>query len=101
VASADTALVRAIVDLGRDLWLPVVAEGVETAAQRQALLSFGCPQAQGVLFAPPVPAEVVGAVLGARRLEPRAQPSWDLDLAGAGAAAGAGAVAASAPRTHA
>ena len=74
VASADTALVRAIVDLGRDLWLPVVAEGVETTAQRQALLSFGCPQAQGLLFARPLDVGEVVAVLEAGHLDPRTVP---------------------------
>ncbi|WP_210357993.1 bifunctional diguanylate cyclase/phosphodiesterase [Sphingomonas beigongshangi] len=52
VGDDETArsIVRAIVGLGRSLNLPVVAEGVETEAQRQMVLEEGCPQAQGYLF---------------------------------------------------
>jgi predicted signal transduction protein with EAL and GGDEF domain len=41
----------------------VVAEGVETAAQRQALGRLGCTLAQGFLFAPPMPVERIGPTL--------------------------------------
>lgn len=40
------SIIRAIVGLGRSLDLPVVAEGVETEAQRLMVLEEGCPQAQ-------------------------------------------------------
>ena len=42
--------------LARSLSLNVVAEGVETECQRQALLAVGCPHAQGFLFGRPEPA---------------------------------------------
>jgi EAL domain-containing protein (putative c-di-GMP-specific phosphodiesterase class I) len=45
--------VRAIVGLGRSFNMPIVAEGVETEAQRQMLLDEGCPQAQGFYFGEP------------------------------------------------
>jgi diguanylate cyclase len=48
------AIVRTIVDLGRSLGLRVVAEGVETAAQRSALRDLGCLAAQGRHLVPPV-----------------------------------------------
>lgn len=46
-------IVRAIIDLGRALGLAVVAEGIETEAQRALLAGMGCPVGQGYLFAQP------------------------------------------------
>jgi diguanylate cyclase (GGDEF)-like protein len=48
----DDALVSAILQLADALDLPVVAEGVATAQQRDRLVALGCPLAQGHLFAP-------------------------------------------------
>ena len=53
----QAALVGAIVHLARALDLRVVAEGVETAAQRDALLLAGGALGQGHLFSVPVPAD--------------------------------------------
>ncbi len=44
------AFARAIVMLGRALGLPIVAEGIETAAQRDRLTALGCDMGQGYLF---------------------------------------------------
>ncbi len=52
----DAAIVEAIVALGHSLKLNVVAEGVETEAQKQQLLKLECDQCQGYLFGEPVPA---------------------------------------------
>ncbi|MFT3815933.1 MAG: EAL domain-containing protein [Acidovorax sp.] len=49
------AVVNAIVQLGHALGLCVVAEGVETLAQRDALIDLGCDELQGFLFARPLP----------------------------------------------
>ncbi len=54
--SADLEMLRAIVSLGRGLGLTVVAEGVETQAQRRRLQAFACEEAQGFLFAEARPA---------------------------------------------
>jgi diguanylate cyclase len=55
--SADAlAVARAIVQLAHSLDLRVVAEGVETADQRDHLLALGCDELQGFLFARPMPA---------------------------------------------
>ncbi|HLJ71010.1 MAG TPA: EAL domain-containing protein, partial [Roseiarcus sp.] len=52
----NAALVRAVVSLGRELGIAVVAEGIETEAQRETLASQGCRYAQGYLFGKPRPA---------------------------------------------
>jgi diguanylate cyclase (GGDEF)-like protein/PAS domain S-box-containing protein len=49
---SDAGIVSAILNLGRALHLEIVAEGVETEAQRQFLQASGCEQYQGFLFAP-------------------------------------------------
>ena|GEM_PF-2445997 len=47
-------IVNAIVQLGLELGLEVVAEGVETVAQSEILAELGCPHAQGFHFARPL-----------------------------------------------
>lgn len=61
------AIVRATVGLAHELGLRVVAEGVETAEQRAALVALGCTAAQGYHFFKPMPADKIGAVLGSLR----------------------------------
>ena len=51
----DAAIARTIVGLGKSLGLSVVAEGVETQAQRDFLADIGCFIYQGFLFADPMP----------------------------------------------
>jgi len=51
----DGALAAAIVALGRELGLHVVAEGVETREQSEFFLSRGCHMQQGYLFSRPLP----------------------------------------------
>jgi diguanylate cyclase (GGDEF)-like protein/PAS domain S-box-containing protein len=53
----DAAIVKTIVALGQSLGLEVMAEGVETEAQRSFLASQGCHSYQGYLFGRPVPIE--------------------------------------------
>ncbi|MGE0487134.1 MAG: putative bifunctional diguanylate cyclase/phosphodiesterase [Gammaproteobacteria bacterium] len=55
----DIAIVNTIVSMARGLGLKTVAEGVETAAQRDFLREQGCDELQGYLFSPPKPAEEV------------------------------------------
>ena len=61
----DTAIVRAVVGLGRNLGMKVVAEGVETPSQAQFLRELGCPLGQGFLF---------GKAMSARFTEQRLRP---------------------------
>jgi diguanylate cyclase (GGDEF)-like protein/PAS domain S-box-containing protein len=56
----DAAIVPAIVAIARSLGAEVVAEGVETVAQRQALVTIGCRVMQGYLFSRPLPAAECG-----------------------------------------
>ena len=51
----DGALAAAVITLGSELGLQVVAEGVETRAQSEFLIGRGCTLQQGYLFAKPVP----------------------------------------------
>jgi EAL domain-containing protein (putative c-di-GMP-specific phosphodiesterase class I) len=59
----DAAIVSAILSIGRRLDLRVVAEGVETAQQRDFLIVGGCDQLQGYFFSPPVPADEFAVLL--------------------------------------
>jgi diguanylate cyclase (GGDEF)-like protein/PAS domain S-box-containing protein len=52
-----TALVRGFVQVFQDLGLVVVAEGIETEAQHQAMLAMGCAVGQGFLYGRPTPLE--------------------------------------------
>jgi diguanylate cyclase (GGDEF)-like protein/PAS domain S-box-containing protein len=56
-------LVRTVVDLGRNLKLDTLAEGVETAEQRRILEAMGCGFAQGYLFARPLSRDDLGRLL--------------------------------------
>ncbi len=53
----DEIIVRSTIDLGRNLGLEVVAEGVETRAIMERLAQFGCDVAQGYYLSRPVPSD--------------------------------------------
>ncbi|MFT7776900.1 putative bifunctional diguanylate cyclase/phosphodiesterase [Roseateles sp.] len=52
--ASDVGIANAIVQMGRALGLQVIAEGVETEAQRDFLAQAGCHEFQGFLFAKPL-----------------------------------------------
>jgi diguanylate cyclase (GGDEF)-like protein len=51
----DTAIVNAIIQLGKSLGYNVIAEGVETKEQEAYLKTHGCDMAQGFYYSKPVP----------------------------------------------
>lgn len=53
----DSAIVRTILALGKNLELNIIAEGVETEVQREYLAGYGCLVFQGYLFGRTVPAD--------------------------------------------
>jgi len=52
--SSASMLVQVIVQLGRELGLDVIAEGIETTSQYESLLAMSCRRGQGFLFAKPL-----------------------------------------------
>jgi EAL domain-containing protein (putative c-di-GMP-specific phosphodiesterase class I) len=71
----DAAITRAIIALARSLKLGLIAEGVETEAQRALLARCGCKEIQGYLIARPAPASELQNFLLAnvQRQRPRAK----------------------------
>jgi EAL domain-containing protein (putative c-di-GMP-specific phosphodiesterase class I) len=57
VKGSDTSIVRTVIALGQSLGLSVIAEGVETAAQRDLLAQLGCHHYQGYFYGKPAPLE--------------------------------------------
>jgi predicted signal transduction protein with EAL and GGDEF domain len=59
----DVAITRAIIAMAQSLKLAVVAEGVETQAQIDLLVSLGCTTVQGFLLGRPLPAAATANLL--------------------------------------
>jgi EAL domain-containing protein (putative c-di-GMP-specific phosphodiesterase class I) len=75
-AGAERDTVPAVLRLGRDLGLAVVAEGIETVEQLAVLRDSGCVSGQGFLLGRPCDAEGATALLQAGRVElPSPPPS--------------------------
>jgi diguanylate cyclase len=67
---AGSNIVQMVLQLARSLNFKVVAEGVETSEQLQALVDLGCDQVQGYYFAKPMPIEDLLLWLQAYRPKP-------------------------------
>ena len=61
----DSAIVSGVIGMARGLDLGIVAEGVETPAQAEALRALSCDFVQGYLFARPMPAAAVTELIEA------------------------------------
>ena len=72
---ADRSIVEAVLALAHGLRIGVVAEGIETEAQRARLVELGCTLGQGYLFSTPVPAADAGRLLRPRRSSRTVKPS--------------------------
>jgi diguanylate cyclase (GGDEF)-like protein len=72
-AKDNAVIVRSIIDLAHNLDLTVVAEGVESLAAKEMLVAFGCDEAQGYYFSPPIPALDVHRFFG-DSAAPRTRP---------------------------
>ncbi|MDT8449290.1 MAG: EAL domain-containing protein [Wenzhouxiangellaceae bacterium] len=62
----DSAIVRSVIELSGTLGLRLIAEGIETEAQRDALRSWGCEFGQGFLFSEPLNPQNAARVLQAQ-----------------------------------
>jgi diguanylate cyclase (GGDEF)-like protein len=71
----DTAIVGAIVDIAQILGLSAIAEGVERPDQLASLRELGCTAAQGYLFAEPLPAAEIEALLASGATVPVPVPA--------------------------
>jgi EAL domain-containing protein (putative c-di-GMP-specific phosphodiesterase class I) len=61
------AITEAVIRLSQVLHLTTIAEGIETRAQAEELLTLGCDRGQGFLYAKPLPAgEISPLLLGTR-----------------------------------
>jgi predicted signal transduction protein with EAL and GGDEF domain len=66
----DAVIVRSTIDLGRNLGLRVVAEGVETAQSLTRLAEMGCDIAQGYYFCRPIPSAAMTEWLAHFKADP-------------------------------
>jgi EAL domain-containing protein (putative c-di-GMP-specific phosphodiesterase class I) len=66
----DAVIARTIIALGQSLGLDVIAEGVETEAQRDFLARHGCNAYQGYLFSRPMPVSALLLFLGETQESP-------------------------------
>ncbi|MGH1503077.1 MAG: putative bifunctional diguanylate cyclase/phosphodiesterase [Acidimicrobiales bacterium] len=73
-SDGDLTIVRSLVELGHNLGLGTVAEGVESVEALELLTELGCQQAQGYLFARPKPAGLVTPLLRSGRVDLDALP---------------------------
>ena len=62
--SSDRVMVQKTIEIGHELGMTVIAEGVETQAQLDFLRAKGCDRAQGYLFSRPLPPGAMTAWLG-------------------------------------
>lgn len=79
--SSDALIVQSVIDLGHNLGLTIVAEGVEHEGALEQLAAYGCDNAQGYHFCRPIPGEAMDMWLaeyrGARNTLPAELGSQD------------------------
>jgi EAL domain-containing protein (putative c-di-GMP-specific phosphodiesterase class I) len=75
VDEAAAALASSVIRIAKVLKLTSLAEGVETDGQAAWLTQAGCDQAQGFLFAKPMPPDKLGALLTNGLAVPQVEPA--------------------------
>ncbi|WP_198418800.1 EAL domain-containing protein [Cryobacterium sp. TMT4-31] len=78
LSAQESAIARAIIRMGHDLDLEVIAEGVETAAQLAFLRRHGCDQMQGYLFSCPLALPELEALMSSAPVLADADPRCPL-----------------------
>ncbi|WP_108650980.1 putative bifunctional diguanylate cyclase/phosphodiesterase [Dongshaea marina] len=74
--SDDAAVIRAILGMAHSLNLEVIAEGVETAQQREFLVKHHCDEIQGELYSVPVEAQAMTELLETQKLKKKGPLSF-------------------------
>jgi EAL domain-containing protein (putative c-di-GMP-specific phosphodiesterase class I) len=69
-SQSDRIMVRKTIEMGHELGMHVIAEGVETPEQLELLRSYGCDSAQGYFFSRPIPAVELVSWLKTYRNQP-------------------------------
>ncbi len=67
-SARGSSIAEMVIELGRNLGLSIIAEGVEDERQAQILQALGCPLAQGFMFSRPLTPEALMEWLGADAL---------------------------------
>ena len=66
---SSAAAARAAINIGRELGISVIGEGIETFQQASMLTRWGCEEGQGYYFAKPLPADEVTELLRVGRVK--------------------------------
>jgi EAL domain-containing protein (putative c-di-GMP-specific phosphodiesterase class I) len=78
---ANTEIVRTIVAMAKNLGLKVIAEGIETHSQIEALKALKCESGQGYLLSRPLSVEELVSFLSGADVEPIPPPNFDITVA--------------------
>jgi diguanylate cyclase (GGDEF)-like protein len=76
-----TAIIRAVLALGKSLSIPVLAEGIETDEQLSVLIREGCDEVQGFLLGYPGPMPVTGTLVATHVPNVVAEPAKAIEQA--------------------
>lgn len=77
---ANTELVRTIISMANNLNLKVIAEGIETGSQLEALKKLGCESGQGFMLARPMSPDELADFLGCSLDAPIPAPQFDFSM---------------------
>jgi diguanylate cyclase (GGDEF)-like protein len=77
---ANTEIVRTVIAMAKNLGLKVIAEGIETSAQLEALRMLECESGQGYLLARPMSADELAAFLTGTDIDAIPPPSFDVSF---------------------